>query len=74
MSSDIPKLDAAAGISFTDTRLNELRGNNFTSGIKKKYSDEEKKKLAETTRGFESLFINMIFKGMKEAMVESFKD
>ena len=42
--------------------------------VGRNYSDEEKLKLAENTRGFESIFVNMIYKGMKTALVDSFKD
>lgn len=73
-SYDISRLSTASGVSFTDTRLNELRGNTSSAEVKQNYSNEDKQKLAETTRGFEALFVNMMFKGMKESMVDSFKE
>jgi Rod binding domain-containing protein len=42
--------------------------------VNRNYSEEEKIKLAETTRGFESIFVNMMYKGMRSALVDSFKD
>ena len=42
--------------------------------VNRQYSNEEKIKLAETARGFESIFVNMMYKGMKTALVDSFKD
>jgi Rod binding domain-containing protein len=42
--------------------------------VNRKYSDAEKKELAETARGFESIFVNMMYKGMKDALLNSFEN
>jgi Rod binding domain-containing protein len=41
------------------------------SKTQKTYSEEEKAKLAESARGFESIFVNMMFKGMKSAFLDT---
>ena len=37
-------------------------------------SNNDKENLAKTARGFESIFVNMIYKGMKLSMLDSIKD
>jgi len=57
--------------SLLQTRLNNL--NNGTK-IQRDYTEEEKNKLAETARGFESIFVNMMYKSMKSAMLDTVKN
>ncbi len=57
--------------SLLQARMDSLK---TPSKVGRNYSDEEKLKLGETTRGFESIFVNMIYKGMRSALVDSFKD
>lgn len=61
-----------ADYSLLQSKLNSLNTTNVRSH--RNYSDEEKTKLAETARGFESIFINMMYKGMKAAMLDTLKD
>ena len=37
-------------------------------------SDPEKAEIAKAARGFEAMFVNMLFKQMKESMLDEFKD
>ena len=60
-----------ANHSLLQSKLDALR---FSPKANRKYSDEEKTKLAETARGFESIFVNMMYKGMKTAMLDSIKN
>lgn len=63
--------DIKTTLSLQNNKLQTL-----SVGIQNKqnFTDAEKKQLAETARGFESIFINLIFKGMKSAMLDSLKD
>jgi Rod binding domain-containing protein len=54
--------------ALLESRINSLAGVHKNAG--KDLSDSEKAKLAEAAKGFESLFLNMIMKNMKEAMLE----
>ena len=56
--------------SLLQARLNNL---NSSSKLIRDYSPEEKIKLAETARGFESIFVNMMYKSMKSAMLDTMK-
>ena len=60
-----------ANYSMMQSKIDSLKN---PVKIGRQYSNEEKIKLAETTRGFESIFVNMMNKGMREALVDSFKD
>ena len=57
--------------SLLQAKLNSI---NTNSKVGKNYSPEEKAKLAETARGFESIFVNMMYKGMKSAMLDTVKE
>lgn len=69
MNNDISNINLQASGSILDAKL---KGLNTAAPIKKNYTDEEKAQLAETARGFESIFVNMMFKSMKSAMIDSF--
>lgn len=60
----LPFADPARGRMQDFERManHPLRGSNL--------SDEEKKKLAEAARGFESMFVSMLMKNMRAAMLE----
>jgi Rod binding domain-containing protein len=57
--------------SLLQQKLNEL---NTPHRAKRNYSDSEKTQLAETVRGFESIFVNMMYKSMKSAQLDTLKD
>ncbi len=59
--------------SLLMNKLSELtRLSSIKSG--KKLSDSEKAAFEKASRGFESMFVNMLFKGMKESMLKSMDD
>ena len=60
-----------ANYSLLQSKLDSLKN---PVKVARQYSDDEKKQLAETARGFESIFVNMMYKGMKTALIDSFKD
>jgi len=69
-----------AGIK-TENSLLQAKLNNLntdarikTGKIQRDYTAEEKTKLAESARGFESIFVNMMYKSMKAAMLDTVKD
>ena len=63
--------DINTNYSLLQSKLDTLKN---PIKVTRQYSDEEKTKLAETARGFESVFVNMMYKGMKTALIDSFKD
>jgi Rod binding domain-containing protein len=63
--------DIKTNYSLLQSKLNSLEN---TTKTNRNYSQDEKTKLAETARGFESIFVNMMYKNMKSAMLDSMKD
>lgn len=47
-------------------------GSNISKG--KNLSEVEKAEIAKAARGFEAMFVNMLFKQMKQSMLDEFKD
>ncbi|NLJ15347.1 MAG: transglycosylase SLT domain-containing protein [Ignavibacteria bacterium] len=72
MNLELSNINSKAVSTLLDNKIDELKSSTISS--KRKYSDEEKSKLAETTRGFEAIFINMMYKGMKSAMLDTLSD
>lgn len=59
--------------ALMQNKMNEL--GKFSGLISKgNLSESEKAEYAKAARGFESLFVNMLMKNMKEAMIDSFSD
>lgn len=62
--------------SVFDNQLENLKNNNLIKNNKNKinkFSENEKAEFAKVARGFESMFINMVYKGLKTAMLEEKK-
>lgn len=62
--------------SVFDNQLENLKNNNLTKNRTNKiskFSENEKVEFAKVARGFESMFINMVYKGLKSAMLEEKK-
>jgi|GEM_PF-135478 len=62
--------------SVFDSQLENLKNNNLTKNRTNKiskFSENEKAEFAKVARGFESMFINMVYKGLKSAMLEEKK-
>lgn len=62
--------------SVFDNQLENLKNNNLTKNRPNKiskFSETEKAEFAKVARGFESMFINMVYKGLKSAMLEEKK-
>ena len=57
--------------SILQSKLDSIKKPN-TNG--QNLTDVEKSQLRETAKGFESIFVNIMYKGMKSAMLESIKD
>lgn len=61
-----------ASQSMTDTRLQQL-GRMKEAGIRK-LSDQDKNEIAKAARGFESMFVHIMVKEMKRAMLDDPKE
>ncbi len=62
--------------SVFDSQLENLKNNNLTKNRTNKiskFSENEEAEFAKVARGFESMFINMVYKGLKSAMLEEKK-
>ena len=74
MEINTPETGINPDYTLLQSKLNSLNIKNSAINKGRNYSEEEKSKLAETTRGFESILVNMMYKGMKEAMLDSLKN
>ena len=71
---DATKLDVGLKTdnSLLKAKLDSL--NHRSTKVGRDFSPTEKAQLAETARGFESIFVNMMYQGMKSAMLDTVKE
>lgn len=72
MSFEIPINNDLNSDALNRNRLEELT--RIQSGVGKNLSETDKRDYAKAARGFESMFVHMLMKEMKSAMLDSFKD
>lgn len=70
MSDFISNIDnGMTSLNLLNSKLDNLKGAQ-NLGSTQEYSPEEKKKIEQTSRSFESMFVNMMMKQMKEAQLD----
>ncbi|MDP2363007.1 MAG: transglycosylase SLT domain-containing protein [Ignavibacteria bacterium] len=60
--------------SLIDKQTDNITRLNSSEKPKKNLSTEEKKEIEKAARGFESIFLNMMYKQMKQSMIDKYKD
>lgn len=67
-------LDKQTNTGYSTLLQSKIDALKTQSKVQRNFSADEKAKLAETAKGFESIFTTMVYKGMKSAMLDSMKD
>ncbi|MBZ4645067.1 MAG: peptidoglycan hydrolase FlgJ [Petroclostridium sp.] len=69
------KIDSISlGAARTDTvqfQTGSVKDNSFQDELQKAFDQKDEKKLREACRGFEQLFMNMVYKQMKATVLKS---
>ncbi|TAL69242.1 MAG: murein transglycosylase [Bacteroidetes bacterium] len=74
MDNSIQIYNTLSDTEIQRSKLNDVSQLNNASGKASNLSDAEKAKIAEASRGFESMFVNIMFKEMKKGLLDKDED